>query len=132
MAEIGEYAKGRHVELTAVEYAGTVAAGDPLKITGVADDGTTKVQKAGGLDTVRFFAIQGNAGVSGDVKQVLMRGYIYTGGTGKTTAVPNPGSPLRMKDGKIGSEAAASTSFGYTIDVLAADGAGWIYFTQNP
>ncbi len=49
MAEIGEYAKGRHVELTPVEYAGTITAGDPLKVSGVASDGTTRLLRPHGL-----------------------------------------------------------------------------------
>ena len=74
---LGEDVQPEVSVLDVVEYAGTIAAGDFLEVTGIAtpaaDNMYTVTTQAG---TDRAYAVAMFAGVSGDRQQVLVRGKV--------------------------------------------------------
>ena len=105
-------------EFDTIEASADIARGDPLKVTGVADDRILKVAKQTGTTEARFIAVY--ATKSGKREKALRRGH-----TGVTfgEAVATPGSSVRFKAGKAFNTASgASGIHGYTVSKPAADG----------
>jgi len=116
-------------ELVAVELAGTVAAGDLLKITGAnTTTGLLKVEKHTAKTSARYVVPTGQGGVSGDIKQVLRKGVIKVT-FGSAVAV---GAPIYAKGNKIVS--AGTSDLGNLCGINAGpaaaadDDTGLVYF----
>ena len=109
---IGEY-RG-DAKLCDVEYAGTIAAGDLLKITGWNSAGQPKVVKATADDKAHFVAVQNGDGKNGEIHDVLLCGFIKLG----TPAHATDTNLTNLKDGKGVSLAAG------TLAATGSTGAG--------
>ena len=130
---LGEDVQPEQSDLDVVEYAGTIAAGDFLEVSGIATpaaDNMFTVDKQAGTDPA--YAVAMFAGVSGDRKQVLVYGKTkVTFGANVTV-----GGPLSVSGNKAINQAIAGSGLGNGI--IISDGAadldtGLIFFvgTQN-
>ena len=123
---IGEY-RGDNVKTMEVEFAGTIAEGDFIKVTGVNTSGQLKVQKQDGKTTPRFVCPRGENGVSGEIHEVLLLGPIKVRingalGAGASVAVKANEATIKAND--------ASTNSGFSL--VTSDGSqkdsGVIFF----
>ena len=73
--ELGEF-RGSDCVIEEVEYTEDIAVGDPLEVTGYNDYGQAKVKTQTAAKNCRYVCPRGQAGASGDIKQVLHRGDI--------------------------------------------------------
>ena len=104
-------------ELHAVEYAGTVAVGDPLMVTGGNAEGLVKVAKQTGSAKVRYVAV--HAGVSGYKTDALFKGTTKVLSTKKWAA----GGNVAGKAGVWEVQASgASSTCGFGYKGVVADG----------
>ena len=101
----------------AVEYGGTVAAGDPLMVTGQNAEGLVKVAKQTGSAKVRYVAVY--AGVSGYITEALFEGTTKILATKKWGA----GGNVAGKAGVWEVQASgASSTCGFGYKGVVADG----------
>ena len=115
----------KSAEYIMVEYGGTVAAGDALKVTGVNSYGQPIVQTHTG--TLKARAIASFAGVSGDKKKAIYRGQTKITYGGAIAA----NASISFSSNKAITQAAAGDGLdnGWTISVAAANNdTGLIYF----
>ena len=92
-----------------VQYAGTIAAGTPLQVSGANSDGQVTVTTQTGANKIFGFALY--AGVSGDVLPVLKHGVTKATITGAHSA----GTNLAVKDAKIVAFAATVSQYCCTL-----------------
>ena len=112
-------------KLHTVEYAGSIKAGDPLKVTGANADGVAKVQKQTGQAAPRYVAAYD--GESGYITDALFEGTTKLVATKKWGA----GGKIAAHDGnwEVQSDSDSSKSCGFSYDAQAADGdSGLVYF----
>ena len=104
-------------ELVSAEYAGDIAAGDPLKVTGKNADSLPKVQKQTGMGKARYVAAY--AGASGLITDVILRGTTKVKSIKKWAA----GGLVSCHDGGFEIDASGTTSIpvGYGYGAVAAD-----------
>ena len=113
--QLGEIFKDN--KLHAVEYAGTIEAGDPLMVTGGNSDSLPRVQKQTGSVQPRYVAAY--AGKSGYITDAIFEGTTKILATKKWSA----GGAYAAKAGNWEVQASgASKTCGFGIKGVAADG----------
>ena len=112
-------------ELHAVEYAGDIEAGDPLKVSGANDEGLAKVQKQSGTTQARYVAAY--TGSSGYITDAIFKGTTKV----KSAAKWGAGGRIGPHDGAFETFSSSVTGtgcgFGYKA-VAANNDSTLIYF----
>ena len=112
-------------ELHAVEYAGTIKAGDPLKITGRNAEGLAKVQKQTTTLKVRYCAVYD--GESGLITDALFKGTTKLKAAVKWGAGADIGA--LAGEFRVFTDSTSSEPCGFSYGAEAAnDDTGLVYF----